>query len=64
MKTYQQPDARETEKFWSKIWQPREHNKNAERIRNMAKGLEGLVEGLRAEIHIDLLRITSKKISN
>ena len=29
-KTYQQPDARETEQFWSKIWQPREHNKKAE----------------------------------
>ncbi len=28
--TYQQPDARETEQFWSKIWQPRKHNKKAE----------------------------------
>ena len=25
-KTYQQPDARETEQFWTKIWQPRECN--------------------------------------
>ena len=44
MKIYQQPDARETEKFWGKIWQPREHNKKAEWIRNM-KELEGLEEG-------------------
>ena len=25
-KTYQQPDVRETEQFWTKIWQPREDN--------------------------------------
>ena len=28
MKTYQQPDARETEQFWSKIRQPGEHKKS------------------------------------
>ena len=27
--TSQQPDARETEQFWSKIWQLREHNKKS-----------------------------------
>ena len=28
-KTYQQPDAREAKQFWSKIWQPTEHNEKA-----------------------------------
>ena len=37
---HQQPDARETEQFWSKLWQPREHNKKAEWINNIAKELE------------------------
>ena len=27
LKTCRQPDAREAEQCWSKIWQPREHNK-------------------------------------
>ena len=60
-KTYQQPDAREAEQFLSKIWQPGEHNKKAEWISNMVKELEGLKEGLKVEIHIDLLRLTLKK---
>ena len=29
-KTYQQPDATETEQFWTKIWQPREHDKKSQ----------------------------------
>ena len=24
--TYQQPDIKETEQFWTKIWQPKKHN--------------------------------------
>ena len=40
-KTYQQPDARETERFWTKIWQPRKHKEKAEWINNMTKELEG-----------------------
>ena len=28
-KTYQQPDAKEIERFWTKIWQPKKHNENA-----------------------------------
>ena len=56
---YQQPDARETGQFLSKIRQPREHSKNW--IINMAKKFEGLDEGTKAEIHIDLLRMTLKK---
>ena len=62
--THQQPDAREAEQFWSKIMQPREHKKNAECSSKMAKKLEGLKEGPKAEISIDLLRMTRKKIWN
>ena len=62
-KTYQQLDARETEIFWTKIWRPREHNKRVELISSMEKELEGLEEGPKAEIHIDLLK-TALKISN
>ena len=61
MKTYQEQDARETEQFWSKIWQPREHNKKAEWISNKAK-LIGLEEGPKAEIHIGLLKTILKYI--
>ena len=60
-KTYQQPDARETEQFWTKIWQPREHKEKAEWISNMTKELEGLEEGQKAEIYIDLLKTMLKK---
>ena len=63
-KTYQQPDTRETERFWTKIWQPKKHNEKAEWINDMTRELEGLEEGLKAEIHMDLLRKTLKKISN
>ena len=27
-KIYQQPDVKETEQFWTKIWQPGEHKKS------------------------------------
>ena len=63
-KKYQQPDARETEQFWTKMWQPKNHNEKAEWINDMTRELEGLAEGLIAEIHIELLRKTLKKISN
>ena len=63
-KTYQQPDARETERFWTKIWQPKKHNEKAERINDITRELEGLEEGPKEEIHIELLKKTLKKISN
>ena len=59
-KTYQQPDAIETEQFWMKIWQPKKHNEKAEWINDMTRELEGLEEGLKAEIHIELLKRTLK----
>ena len=36
-KTYQQPDARETERFWTKIWQPEKHYVKVEWINNMTR---------------------------
>ena len=41
-KTYQQLDARETQWFWTKIWQPKIHNERAEWINNITRELEGL----------------------
>ena len=64
IKTYVQPDARETEQFWTKIWQPKMHNEKAEWINDMTRELEGLEEGPKAEIHFELLKKTLKKISN
>ena len=62
--TYQQPDVKETEQFWMKIWQPKKHNEKAKWINDMTRELEGLEEGPKAEIHIELLKKTLKKISN
>ena len=63
-KTYQQPDIKETERFWTKIWQQKKHNENAEWINNITKELERLEEGPKTEIHIDLLKTTLKRIPN
>ncbi len=60
-KTYQQPDAKETERFWTKIWQPKQQNEKAEWINHITRELEQLEE---AEIHTDLLNTTLKKVSN
>ena len=46
--------------FGKKIWQPKKDNRKAERINNMTKELEGIEEGPKAEIHIDLLKMTLK----
>ena len=61
IKTYLQPDARETERFWTKIWQPKKHNEKAEWINDMTRELEGLEEGPKAKIHIELLKKDTKK---
>ena len=63
-KTYQQPDVEETERFWTKIWEPKKHNENAEWINNITRELDGLEEGPKMEIHVDLLKTTLKRISN
>ena len=60
-KTYEQLDAKETQRFWTKIWQPKKHNKKAEWINNITRELEGLEEGLKAEILADLFKMTLKK---
>ena len=61
MKTYQQPDAKKTERFWTKIWQPKKHDERAEWINNITRELEGLEENPKVEMHIDLLKTTLKK---
>ena len=63
-KTYQQPDAEETERFWAKIWEPKKHKENAEWINNVTRELNGLEEGPKIEIHVVLLKTTLKRISN
>ena len=63
-KIYQQPDPKETERFWTKIWEPKKHKENAEWINNITRELDGLEEGLKMEIHVDLLKATLKRISN
>ena len=49
-KTYQQPDIKETEQFWTKIVQPKKHNEKAEWINDMTREL-GLEEGPKVKIH-------------
>ena len=39
----------------------KKHNEKAQTINNMTKELEELQEGLKAEIHIDLLKTTEKE---
>ena len=64
-KTYQQPDAKETKRYWTKIWQPKKKPyENAEWINNITRELEGLEEDPKTKIHIDLLKTTLKRISN
>ena len=64
IKTYQQPDIKENERFWTKIWQPKKHNENAEWINNITRELEGLEEGPKMEIHVNLFKTTLKRISS
>ena len=49
-KTYPQPDAKETRRFWIKIWQRKKktYNEKAKWINNMTRVL-GLEEGPKAE---------------
>ena len=63
-KTYQQPDAKETERFGAKIWERKKHNENAKWINNITREIDALEEGSKMEIHVDLLKTTLKRISN
>ena len=63
-KTHQQPNAKETEQFWTKIWQPKQHNEKAEWIKHITRELEQIEEGPKAEIHTDLLRTKGIKLEN
>ena len=61
-KSYEQADAKETERFSTKIWQPKKYNQKTEWTNNMTRELEGLKKGRKAEIHINLLKTTLKNI--
>ena len=63
-KAYQQLDPKETQQFWTKIWQPKKHNEKAEWINHITRELEELEESPKGEIHTDLLKTTIKKVSN
>ena len=56
-KTYQQLNAKEPERIWTKIWQPKQHNEKAEWINQITRELEQLEEGPKAET-------TLTKVSN
>ena len=49
MRTNQQADAKEAKQFWSKIWEQKEHNGNADWINSMKKELKVLEEVLQAD---------------
>ena len=63
-KTHQQPDTRENRTILDENMATENHNEKAEWINCMTREVEGLEEGLTAEIHIELLKKTLKKISN
>ena len=63
-KTYQQLHIKETERLWTKIWQPKKHNENAEWINKITRELDGLEKGPKMEIHIVLLQTTLQRMSN
>ena len=46
------------------MWEPKKHNENAEWINYITRKLDGLEEGPKMEIHVDLLKTTLKRISN
>ena len=60
-KTYQEPEAKEIKQFWTKNGNQK-HSEKAEWINYMTRELEGLEEGPKAEILIDLLKTTLKNI--
>ena len=62
-KTYQQPDARETERFWTKIWQPKKHNQKSELITKWLKNQKGSKKAKSGNTHRFNLNNT-EKISN
>ena len=50
--------------FGQKYGNPKIRNERVEWIKNIARELEGFEEGPKAEIHIDLLKTTLKRIPN
>ena len=48
-------------RFWSKIWERKDHNKKAEWTNNMETELRILEEGPQVNIHTDGLKATLQK---
>ena len=56
--------ATETKQFWGKIWQQRLHNRKFEWLISMKNELQGTEEEPEAEIHLESLSGSLKKIEN
>ena len=54
--------AKEAKQFLSIIWEQKGYNRNAAWINNMEKELQGLEEGPEANISLESLRATLKKV--
>ena len=63
-KANQQQDEKETKQFWSKIWWRKEYDGNAKWINDMQKEFEEFEEGPEANIHMESVRTTFKKVPN
>ena len=55
---------KETKQIWNKIWEQERHNGKLEWINNNEKDLQGLEEGLEANIRQESLKAALKKIPN
>ena len=64
MKTYQQPDDKETKQFGNKILERKEHNRKTEWINNTEKELKGIEKCPKAKILLDYLKAILKKRPN
>ena len=59
-----QQDVREPKQFWSKIRKHKEHNRKANWINDMKKGLQRFEEDLEEDIHLESLWAALKKVLN
>ena len=62
VKSYQQPDANEAKRFWSKVCEWKDHNKKSEWINIIEKELWILEEGLKVKIYPNSPKTTLKNI--
>ena len=64
LKTYQQPDDKETKISWRIIWEQMEYNRQTKRISQIGKRVKGAERGIEGEIHLDSLRAAPKNVPN